>query len=227
MSIAARQLGDYSKWQQIANINGLLPPYFAAVPTPNMVSPGQQLYLPTDGIPANVVPAQGAASYEISFLGYDIFYGALNQDMAPWTGDFVTISGYSNLAFSLGRRLQTPLGNLIYHMDFGSRIPPEVGNILTQDTVGHIGAFAVSAVLSDPRVQQVVSVNAQALTNQGVSVSLVALPKGQTNSSGSGVPVGVSFTPSQIGANPRPTALMDNAGNLLYDTTGNILIGSS
>jgi nucleoid-associated protein YgaU/phage baseplate assembly protein W len=192
MGIAASQLGDYSKWQQIATLNGLLPPYISPTAgTPHVTSPGQQIYMPTNGTPTTAPPAQAPANYELDFLGYDIFYGPLNQDMLPWTGDLNTISGYQNLAFSLGRRLQTSLGELIYHLEFGSRIPPEVGNLMTSETVNHIAAYAISAVMTDPRVQQVVNAKATALTGQTINLVLTALPKGQT--SANSIPLGVTF----------------------------------
>ena len=181
LSIASSQLGDYTQWQSIANLNGLLPPYVSNTYLSSQVAtPGTQIYLPTNGAVTAVPPAQNAASYETSFLGYDIYYGPINENMLPWTGDFLSVSGYQNLAFSLGRRLQTPLGNLVYHNDFGSRVPYEIGNIVTQETVPVMAAYAESSVLSDPRVQSIVSSSATALENQGVAVSVTVLPAGQT-----------------------------------------------
>ncbi len=177
MAIAARTLGDYTQWQTIAQANNLIPPYIAATSSAGVAGWGQQIYLPTSsGTPTTVPPA----AYEATFLGTDFWYGSINSDMLPWTGDLLTISGNQNLAFSLGRRLQTTLGTLIFHSDFGSRIPPEVGNITTQDTAGQLGAFVQSALSSDNRVAQVLSVNVTVLASYAINIASTVLPKGLT-----------------------------------------------
>lgn len=167
MDVAARRLGDYEQWTSIATTNNLAPPYATAA--------GTELFLPTTG----TVQTQGTApSYTLNYLGVDLYYGPLNQDMLPWTGDFNTISGYENLAFSLGRRMQTTYGDLIYHLDFGSRIPPEVGAVTEQTTLAYIGAYARSCVLSDPRVNRVLSADVQALQNYAINARITVLPNG-------------------------------------------------
>jgi phage baseplate assembly protein W len=99
--------------------------------------------------------------------------------MLTWTGDFQVISGYQNLAFSLGRRLQTALTSLIYHPDFGSRIPPEVGTITDASIAGVLQAYTTSCLLSDPRVAKVVSVAVtMQASNTGFEITAVVLPNG-------------------------------------------------
>ena len=181
MAIAARELGDYTQWQAIAQANNLIPPYIGPVALPGIAVWGQLIYLPTtSGGQANSQSNVTPAAYEATFLGTDIWYGPINQDMLPWTGDFLTISGNQNLAFSLGRRLQTTLGTLIFHSNYGSRIPPEIGNVTTQDTAGHLGAYTESALASDPRVAEVLSVNVNVLTSWAINIQGTVLPKGLT-----------------------------------------------
>lgn len=175
MSIAARVLGDYTQWQSIAQANNLLPPYIAATASPGVAGWGQTIYLPvTSGTQTNVP----AASYEATYLGTDLWYGSINSDMIVWTGDFQTIASYQNLAFSLGRRLQTTLGTLIYHSDFGSRIPPEIGAVATSNTLGYLGAYAESALASDSRVSQVLSVTVNATSGYLITIVGSVLPNG-------------------------------------------------
>lgn len=177
MSIASRVLGNFESWYQIAQVNALVPPFIASSPSPGVAAPGSVLYLPTTAtLPA---PAQ-APSYSTNYLGRDIYYGPLNQPMIPWQGDFATISGYSNLSLSLGRRLQTTKGTLIFHPQFGSRIPPEIGHIATPKAVGHIGAFAASALKSDPRVNKVQSLQVTVGENYSIHVSATVIPNGST-----------------------------------------------
>ena len=179
MSIAARELGDYTQWQTIAALNGLIPPYISSIPGTGVAVPGQQLYMPGTTGQTTVASPQGAQQYENMFLGTDIFYGPIGQDMLAWTGDLQTIVGNQNLAFSLGRGLQTTMGSLIYHITFGSRIPPEIGNVTTQATVGNLEAYGVSSILADPRVDRVLSIKAVVLTSWAINLSFTALPKGQ------------------------------------------------
>jgi hypothetical protein len=175
MDIAARELGNFEQWYEIAQVNGLQPPFIGPTPAPGIASPGQQLFLPT---PTTTTPQGPVPSYLINYLGVDIYLGPLNQDMLPWSGDYPTIAGYQNLTFSLGRRLQTTLGGLIYHLNFGSRVPPEVGTIDSGAESGHIQAYTESALLSDPRVNSIISCTVTSLPNYLIAVQSTVQPNG-------------------------------------------------
>ena len=174
--IANRALGDFEQWTSIAAVNSLTPPWIAATASPGVAGWGQQLLMPTPGISSNA--AGTPPSYLTNFLGVDLYIGPINGVMPPWSGDFQTIGGYSNLSWALGRRLQTTLTTLIYHPDYGSRIPPEVGNIQDQQTAGYITAYAQSALLSDPRVAAVLSAGSTLLPNGLISFSGNVQPAG-------------------------------------------------
>ena len=179
MDVAARALGDFEAWSQIAALNGLVPPYVGPVSQPGIVGWGQQVVLPTPG-------ASGAAlgplpSYNANFLGTDLYLGPIIGSMPNWTGDFETVTGYSNLSYALGRRLQTPLGSLIYHPTYGCRIPSQIGVVQDNATLGQIAAFGKSALLSDPRVQTVLSAVATLVANSTVAFSGTVQPGGFTN----------------------------------------------
>lgn len=190
MDIAARELGDYTQWSAIATANSLLPPYISTTAGPNVAIVGQLLFLPNGNASTNLVLP--APSYEAFFLGTDIYYGPLGFDMNPWNGDLPIISGYQNLALSLGRRLQTTLGTLIYHNKFGSRIPPEVGSITTSRTPSQISAYATSSLLSDPRVSSVQNVVVSSNLALGlITVACDVIPKGP---GAQGPPIQVSTT---------------------------------
>lgn len=183
MDIANRELGNFELWTQIATLNGLQPPYISTTPGPNVAVPGQSLFLPQiNSTQATTASQAPAPNYEINYLGVDKWYGPMNQQMLPWTGDFQVISGYQNLAFSLGRRLQTALTTLIFHPSFGSRIPPEVGKIADQNTAGYLEAYTTSALLSDPRVNRVLSVNVSLTSDFSFEIDAVVLPNGPGSS---------------------------------------------
>lgn len=178
-TLAARELGNYESWRQIAQLNGLQPPYVAATQAPNVAVPGQQLFLPQPNSTTVLSPQTGPVpSYVVNYLGVDKFLGALNEPMLVWTGDYQLVSGYDNLAFSLGRRLQTTVGLLIYHTRFGSRVPPEVGKIASQNELALIVEYSKSCLLSDPRVNKIISCTATSKPNYAIEVNATVLPNG-------------------------------------------------
>jgi len=184
--IAARELGNFERWPEIATINNLQPPYIGAVgqsPVSGLAIPGQQIFLPVDdNSSTNPTPTTTTPlSYENNYLGVDLYLGPLDQaDMLPWTGDFNTQSGYDNLATALGRRIQTTLGSLIFHTEYGSRIPPEVGNVSTATTLSDIEAYAKSAIATDPRVDTVTNVSAKSPAYGTVQVTATATSNGSS-----------------------------------------------
>ncbi len=175
MDFAARTLGNFELWQQVAAVNGLQPPYVGPAAAPGIAAWGSSLVLPTPGVQPSAVGA--APSYAANFLGTDTYVGPINGQMPAWTGDYQLITGYSNLRWALGRRIQTTLGGLIYHSTYGCRIPPEVGAVQDNQTAGNIAAYGQGALLSDPRVQSVPSA-AAALVQQGVEFSATVQPAG-------------------------------------------------
>lgn len=176
MDVAARALGDFEQWQNIAATNNLRPPYTAAAKDAGVAPYGSDLVMPTTG--AQVSPVGQPPSYLTNFLGVDLYLGPINQIMLPWRGDFQSIAGYSNLAQALGRRLQTALKSLLYHTDYGSLLPSEAGTVQSQIEAGRIAAFGKSALLADPRVASVISATAQILPNGQVSFQGVVQPRG-------------------------------------------------
>jgi hypothetical protein len=198
MDLAARNSGDFEDWQNIAAINGMSPPY----PGPsNGNAVGATLLLPSPGtgIPA---PGTPVPSYAANVLGTDYDFGPINTVvdgqlaqgiMPPWAGDFNMITGYPNFRRAIGRRLQTTLGTLIYHTDYGSRIPPEVGAIQSQDEAAKLAAFARSAITMDPRTGSIVSCVATTQPNFLATVQAVLSPVGIGST-----PVSISETLSPL-----------------------------
>ena len=176
MDVAARSLGNFEQWSEIAKVNNLEPPYLGNTSSPGVAAFGSQLIMPTAG--ARPSPIGAPPSYETNFLGVDLYVGPINQPMPPWGGDFQTISGYQNLAWALGRRVQTAIGLLIYHGDYGSRVPGEVGTVQTAAEAGRVAAFGKSALLSDPRVARVLKATATIADNGLVSFTGTVQPKG-------------------------------------------------
>lgn len=164
-NIAAREMGNFEDWTQIAALNGLSPPYY--------ITEGQQLF-----IPSGVTTTGPAPNYLTNYLGTDLYYGPLGSNMLPWTGDFFTISGYNNLAFALNRALITTQGTLIYHPNYGSRIPPLIGNIEDVEIELMIPTYASACILYDPRVQSIPSYSVNSYPNNLISYQATIQPNG-------------------------------------------------
>lgn len=169
MDFAAKNMGDYSQWTEVITANNLQPPFISQTPSPNEVSPGQQLFLPTGQQSTPILPQQ--PTYELNFLGTDIYYGPSSQDLV-WTGDFQIITGYANIQNALLRRLKTPIGSLIYHSVYGSRIPGEIGAIASTNITSHIDDYAESALLGDPRVESLTNAVSLYTPKKGIDLAL-------------------------------------------------------
>ena len=174
--VAARALGNYELWPEIATLNGLVPPYVGMLSSPGIAGWGTQLVLPTPGTDVSAIGT--LPNYNTNFLGNDLYVGPINGSMPPWTGDFQVIGGYSNLQWALGRRVQTTLSSLKYHPNYGCLIPPEVGNIQSNTEIGHINAFGISALKSDPRVASVTATTSTLIGNGAVQFVATVQPGG-------------------------------------------------
>ena len=70
------------------------------------------------------------------------------------------------------------MAHRLEHLDYGSRIPPEIGMVQDNSTAGHIAAYGKAALASDPRVQSVISAIAQLMVNQSIQFSGTVQPIG-------------------------------------------------
>jgi len=157
MDIASQNLGNFESWTQLTG----------AVPAPwgaGAIPAGTSISLSSGSI--GLTQAQ--------LLGTDLNFGSQNQPIPSWSGDFQINVGLSNFKSSLGRRLATTLGNLIYHPEYGSRIPPELGQILTTGGQSLITAYGKAALLADPRTQSILSATTTTLTGQPNAVQFLA-----------------------------------------------------
>ena len=173
LDFAARNTGNFEDWQTVAQINNLTPPY----PGPtNLADAGHQLIVPQTG--AAVIPGAPLPTYSANVLGIDVDFGPINGTMPTWTGDYNLIAGFPNFARAIGRRLQTPLGSLIYHSTFGCRIPAEIGAIQGITEAARLAAFGTSALLADPRTGEVRSASASVSGQSVGTFTGVVLPIG-------------------------------------------------
>ncbi len=175
--VAARTTGNFENWSAIAALNGITAPYPGASNQTLALSGNAQMLLPsvagTTATPDTPVP-----SYAANVLGTDWDFGPINGSVPAWTGDVPLITGYFNFARAIGRRLQTPLGALLYHTGYGSRLPAEVGAIQGSDEASKLAQFGKAAAIADPRTGSVVSAQASVEPGFEANVSLAVQPIG-------------------------------------------------
>lgn len=181
--LAARQTGGFDNWTDIASINSLLPPYPG--PTNQTIAQsGQKLFMPGSNVAvgANSAPPD----YDSLILGTDYDFGPINGSQPTWLGDIPLITGLQNFARAIGRRLQTPLGSLIYDPTYGSRIPGEVGAVQSTAEAARLASYGQSAIAADPRTGTIQSVIATVQPGFLATFSAVVQP------------IGPSLTPVQV-----------------------------
>jgi len=146
--VALREMGDASRWYDLAALNGLLPPYL----TDDPAQAGSRVLLTGSAIlvPSGAPPVSGVAD-PTGVFGIDVALaaGLMTVDV---NGDLSTVAGVSNLKSALEHRLETQPGELLFHADYGCRVHALLGGKSAPAVDQLAAAMVDSAVRSDPRV---------------------------------------------------------------------------
>lgn len=168
-SIAAREMGDPSRWTDLIAYNGLVPPFITDDPAlagPGVIRTGQAILVPA---PAPVI---NTTSDPNAVLGTDIQLGQRGELMTDGT-DFMTVSGADNIEQALGCRIRTGLGDLLWHPGYGCDARRVVGAV-NGPTKGLLTAqICKASVTQDPRVNRVTSASA-VVAGDDINVTVVA-----------------------------------------------------
>lgn len=188
--IALRELGDAARWPQLAELNNLLPPYVVETladleDTPSAGVEGGRVLLAGQPIK---VPAPGPAAPAGVLSATDIFGTdlALPDGLLRATpaGDLLLVSGVPNLSQALEHRLETPMGELLYHPGYGQRFHELRGGPQNQLTNMLAAGYAESAIRSDPRVDRTEGIrselagDAKSITGTAIATNGKRLPVG-------------------------------------------------
>lgn len=150
-TIAARELGDASRWTELISYNKLAPPFITDdknAAGPGVLLTGAQLLVPA---PAPVVSS--TIDPDLVFES-DIRLGA-DGEVATSGGDFDIVSGAPNLVQALQNVIKTDKGDLIYHPEYGADIRRLIG-VTNGPTASLIAArYAKSAIEADARINKV------------------------------------------------------------------------
>jgi len=181
--IAARELGDASRWVDLINYNKLIPPFITDDPAevkPGVLLSGTQLLVPAPSpIVSTTTDPEKVFESDIQLSPT----GALMTDGS----DFSVVAGRPNLKQALKNRIETDRGDLIYHPQYGCDVRRLVG-VVNGPTASLLGAQAAkTAVKQDPRINlvtkataevigDVINVSVEAETVVGRTVEVTASP---------------------------------------------------
>ena len=180
-AIAARELGDASRWPDLANLNNLLPPYI----TPSLALAGPRVLfagMPIQ-IPAPAAPPSGVADPSVFGTDLALVNGQIVDDGA---GDLATVSGLANRDQAVANRLTTRPGELVFHLDYGCRAYELIGGGVTPTALQLAASFVAAAVAADPRIASVEAPTAAAVGDALVTRAIAITADGKRQ------PVGAS-----------------------------------
>lgn len=175
-SVAGRLLGDRSRWQIIATVNNLRPPYFSPDGAGDTLAFGSPILYPTTsgGVPGTTIntatiskeetasptqntlgPVQQAygrdlrlRSVPVSNAGLALTDFSINQK-----GDLSTIVGVPNVEQGIILKFSAEKGELLAHPGYGAAFP--IGSKATPRAISDFRSQTESTILSDPRVSQI------------------------------------------------------------------------
>ena len=151
-AIAARELGDAARWNELIAYNKLVPPYISAAAAAGVLAYGGQLLVPA---PSPVI-STAADPDRVFEIDIDLTRGMLGVS----NGDFSVVSGRANLRQALRHRVETDRGELMFHSNYGSFVRRLIGTLNGPTTALLAAQYAKSAVLADPRIAAVTQAEA-------------------------------------------------------------------
>lgn len=168
--IAARELGDASRWRDLITINSLSYPYLTG--DPNVAGDRVKLYGSLIAVPsasasigADIDPA---AVFKTDIKMSD---GILLTDGS----DFVTVTGRDNYKQAIKNRIDTEQGELIYHLPYGCGVKKMLGTVNGPTRALLAAQYVKSAVQADPRTASVNS-STGAVSGDAIVVNTEAVP---------------------------------------------------
>lgn len=169
--IAARELGEASRWRDLITINKLEYPYLTG--DPSAVTANVRLYGSQIAVPS----ASNTTNSEIdpnAVFGVDIkLDGGLLLD--DGNGDFSIVSGRENYKQAIENRIATRRQELIFHLPYGCDIQALLGTVEGPTATILAAQYAKEAVEADDRTESVTTATATTV-GDATTVNIVAVP---------------------------------------------------
>lgn len=165
-AIALRELGDASRWIDLALLNGLAPPYItddAALASDTVLLSGAQIMVPA--------PQQSATTSPEAVYLSDVQVRNRRLDV-DGDGGLALVSGATNLVQALRHRLLVEKRELLFHPEYGCYAQRLLGGKVTPQTARLVAFYVRSALLEDERVADVAECVAEA---RGDAIFVTAL----------------------------------------------------
>jgi hypothetical protein len=163
--IAYRELGDANRWTELVWINNLIAPYLTGddeIASDRVLLYGSKIKIP---VSSSFNANRDAQVYERDIL---LRNGRMVDNGA---GDVLVVSGTSNLKQQLKNRLNTAIGKLMRHKDYGHSSWSLLGRVNGPIAGMLASQYAKTALLSDYRTS---SVKSSSATISGGAVNVTA-----------------------------------------------------
>lgn len=185
-SLAARELGDPSRYVDIVVLNNLVPPYLvppylAPTASTGVLAPGNPVFIPLQQQAADTGNRRGAAypvtaglSEAEKALGVDIQIAPGNDLQTTNVGDLSLVAGMTNYTQAMVLATNVERGALSRHLGYG--VDKNIGEKMTTSRIATIRGEYLQAVLSDPRTEKVSFIDSQQVDGSAVTMTLVVKP---------------------------------------------------
>lgn len=164
--LAARELLDAARWIDIVAINGLRPPYLSEAAGSGIAAYGDLLMVPSANTVASVSTDAGMV------FERDV---ALVNGLLSGSADVALKSGVENLSQALSHRVIVDTKEMLFHPEYGCRVRELLGAVAGTNAGLLAGAYVRAALLKDPRVREVTSVDVQ-ITGDQIAVRAEVIP---------------------------------------------------
>lgn len=181
-AVAVRAMGDASRWFDLVEINGLIPPFITDDPEeagPKVLLAGQDILVPALAAPSTGVSADTASD----ILGTDIKLTGRKLTITA-AGDLATVSGVPNMRQAVEHVIQTNREELQRHLEYGSSVRTLIGDPADTLTNRLAASYIRRAIEADQRIAKTEGIRATvvgdtvAITGSAMTVDNKLVPVG-------------------------------------------------
>ncbi|NCA71712.1 MAG: hypothetical protein EOM91_16855 [Sphingobacteriia bacterium] len=150
--LAARHMGDANRWTELAEINGLRPPYVVESVDPADRERATVVF--GDKIVVPVGHAERVNQQPVEVFGVDAALVDRSLSIDD-TGDYAVVASMDNLAQALTHRVKTPVGDILMHRTYGCNVFAVLGMQARPLIAALAGAMVKQSLEQEPRLASV------------------------------------------------------------------------